>query len=325
MSSNLNLRKVNFRSPIVLIAIGVIVTIVLAAAVVTILLRTGGTQALPKNAALIAAVVALGGVFTTQMVSVALEARRTREVALQNYLENVSKLLIEQPLRRASPGDNLSTVVRAQTLTVLMGLDPDRKGILLQFLYESGLLHRDKLAINLIFANLSKADLRESNLRESILRGVNLGNANLFAADLSRADLREADLRTSKLGKAVLGNANLFAADLSRADLSEAALLRANLFASNLSRTKLSRAKLNIADLGKANLRKADLRNADLGEADLVEADLSYANLDGAIGITNEDLQQRAQSLEGATMPNGQKYEKWLKDKEGRKEDTSPS
>ena len=26
-------------------------------------------------------------------------------------------------------------------------------------------------------------------------------------------------------------------------------------------------------------------------------------------------------SLEGATMPNGQKYEDWLKDKEARKED----
>ncbi len=66
---------------------------------------------------------------------------------MQNYIENVGELLIEKPLRRASPGDNLSTVVRAQTLSVLqgldpdlkrMGLDPDRKRILLLFLYESG-------------------------------------------------------------------------------------------------------------------------------------------------------------------------------------------
>jgi hypothetical protein len=38
----------------------------------------------------------------------------------------------------------LSTVVRAQTLSVLEGLDPDRKRILLRFLYESGLIRKDK-------------------------------------------------------------------------------------------------------------------------------------------------------------------------------------
>jgi len=93
-----------------------------------------------------------------------LEAQRAREVALQNYFENVGELLIEQPLRRARPGDNLSTVVRAQTLTVLEGLDPDRKRILLQFLYESGLIPKDNTVFSLAAAPLTEADLREANL-----------------------------------------------------------------------------------------------------------------------------------------------------------------
>jgi len=33
------------------------------------------------------------------------------------------------------------------------------------------------------------------------------------------------------------------------------------------------------------------------------------------------DQLRAARSLEGATMPNGQKYEDWIKDIEGRKED----
>jgi hypothetical protein len=41
---------------------------------------------------------------------------------------------------------------------------------------------------------------------------------------------------------------------------------------------------------------------------------LAYAN------VTVEQLQQ-ADTLEGATMPNGQKYEEWLKDREIRGED----
>jgi hypothetical protein len=33
----------------------------------------------------------------------------------------------------------------------------------------------------------------------------------------------------------------------------------------------------------------------------------------GAIGVTEEELAQQAYSLEGATMPNGRKYEDWLR------------
>jgi hypothetical protein len=32
-------------------------------------------------------------------------------------------------------------------------------------------------------------------------------------------------------------------------------------------------------------------------------------------GISNEELEQQATFLAGATMPNGQKYEEWLKGK----------
>jgi len=64
-----------------------------------------------------------------------LEAQRAHEAALQKYFEQVGKLLIEQPLLSATPEDNLSIIVRAQTLSVLEGLDSERKRILLQFLY----------------------------------------------------------------------------------------------------------------------------------------------------------------------------------------------
>jgi hypothetical protein len=49
--------------------------------------------------------------------------------------------------------------------------------------------------------------------------------------------------------------------------------------------------------------------------ADLQEADLQDASLLGA-KVTDEQLAAPL-SLQGATMPNGQKYEDWLKDKEG--------
>jgi hypothetical protein len=36
--------------------------------------------------------------------------------------------------------------------------------------------------------------------------------------------------------------------------------------------------------------------------------------------VTNQEFEQQGASLEGSTMPNGQKYEDWLKSR-GRKED----
>jgi hypothetical protein len=67
-----------------------------------------------------------------------LEAHRAQEAALQRYLEQMGKLLTDpdRPFHRSTPDDNLSTVARAQTLSILEGLDdPPRKRILLQFLY----------------------------------------------------------------------------------------------------------------------------------------------------------------------------------------------
>ena len=68
-----------WRKPIVVGAIGVLVTIVLALVVVFVLLRTGDPKAVSNNAALLGALAGLGGVFTTQMVTSALEDQRRRE------------------------------------------------------------------------------------------------------------------------------------------------------------------------------------------------------------------------------------------------------
>jgi hypothetical protein len=91
-------------------------------------------------------------------------------------------------------------------------------------------------------------------------------------------------------------------------------LAGADLRGANLEVTDLSDADLSVADLS-----DADLSSANLGFAELPEADLRRANLRGATALTDEKI-AAAKSLEGATMPDGQKYEDWLKSK-GRGED----
>src|SRR5829696_10090312 len=68
------------RRPAVLTVVGVGATLGVTAVVVVVLLRFGGgAKAISDNAALIGALVALGGVFTTQLVNSALEAQRAEQ------------------------------------------------------------------------------------------------------------------------------------------------------------------------------------------------------------------------------------------------------
>jgi uncharacterized protein YjbI with pentapeptide repeats len=106
---------------------------------------------------------------------------------------------------------------------------------------------------------------------------------------------------------------------LSGIDLEGARLSEAQLAYANLSETQLAHADLGDTDLDGADLRGANLNDADLGDADLLDVDLSTAQ------VTQEQLDQ-AESLKGATMPDGQMlksddnpngptFEDWLKSK----------
>jgi uncharacterized protein YjbI with pentapeptide repeats len=159
-------------------------------------------------------------------------------------------------------------------------------------------------------ARTSTAILRlDAEHNESLTRF--LSDSGLAGSDESTDGLlRGIALSRATLSGAFLPIADLVNADLSGADFSNAALLHAD----------LSGAELIDAELIDALLVDADLSGAFLPNADLSGANLSGANLRGAEGITNEELEQQAASLEGTTMPNGQKYEDWLKSK-GRGED----
>jgi hypothetical protein len=81
------------------------------------------------------------------------------ENALQAYIDKMSELLLHEKLRDSAEDDEVRNIARVRTLSVLRGLDGKRKGDVIQFLHESGLIDKDKCIINLINADLSKADL----------------------------------------------------------------------------------------------------------------------------------------------------------------------
>jgi uncharacterized protein YjbI with pentapeptide repeats len=187
---------------------------------------------------------------------------------------------------------------------------------------------------NLRGANLTDAVLVHADFsaKEKVGGGTQTITADLPKADLSRAtllgaDLSECLLKEATLTDATLQSADLRGADLQGADLSHAALQRADLSPAtvpgyppgllpkeptNLTDADLSHAALQEANLSSAVLQNATLTNADLTKTNLRDAYLSDADLSEATGWTMEQV-TAARSLKGATMPNGQKYEDWIK------------
>lgn len=237
--------------------------------------------------------------------------------------------------------EKVRKIARVRTLTVLRRLDPDRKASVLQFLYESSLIDRGKCIID-----LSGADLSQVTLSNAGLIGVNLSGANLSGADLKGANLNNANLGYASINEAEViqnrveevrqeagmagaseseteaaikeASLSLSEDDLTDTDLAEVFLRRANLSGADLSGATLGGANLAGANLTGANLTGAWLDGAKLREANLSGAILSHvafsntnfnrANLEGATGITIEELKNRTKFLQGATMPDGSKY-----------------
>jgi len=305
----------------------------------------------------------------------AVESQRAQDEALQAYLDQMSQLLLDKdrPLRQAEEGDEVQTLARARTLTVLGSLDGSRKASILRFFYESNLIKKDRVVLKLWTADLTGTCLRNARMTDTSLsgadlRGARLEDVNFAGADLSGVDLSEAyarwilfdeaNLVVAKLATADLRHASFHEADLENTDLREANLRGANLFKANLRHANLSGANLSHASLHGAILSPANLRGANLLDADLSWADLSGASLSG-IDLTDANLNSArlaganlsganfggadlshatlreadlvgatvaeeqldsVASLEGATMPNGQKYEDWLKSKGSGKE-----
>ena len=186
--------------------------------------------------------------------------------------------------------------------------DPNLEGI--------NLRGADLSEADLRSANLTKADLLGADLSEADLRWAYLNNAKLFRTDLREADLSGANINNGLLPEDLVRGPN---ADTSVVSLRGADLTQADLSGADLSGADLSGAKLLLsgADLSGVDLSNADLKSAVLPPRGLPDVDLSHANLRGAdtFFITPKKLAQQAKSLEGATMPNGKKYEEWLKSK----------
>jgi uncharacterized protein YjbI with pentapeptide repeats len=224
-----------------------------------------------------------------------IEEQRAQEAALQNYLDQMGRLILDRNLGGSTEGDAAYILARARTSTVITRLDARHNRSVARFLTEAGLTGAQDSSISV----LTGADLSKADLSGAYLTGANLSGASLVDAKLSRT--------------------LLLSADLTRATFKDAALSGAYLQDAILYDTFLGSTDLSDAYLEDANLTQA------YGNADFSGADLSGANLTNA-AVSDKQLAE-CKSLKYATMPNGLQYEDWLKRKgrEGAGENRGPS
>jgi uncharacterized protein YjbI with pentapeptide repeats len=171
---------------------------------------------------------------------------------------------------------------------------------------------------------LVRAMLHTSPRREEVqcesTTGTQLNWTDLYEAKLRGANLRGANLRGADLYDANLGNANLLFANLRHAYLRYAHLSGANLIGANLSHKGGNWSGWSGANLRAANLGHAWLRGANLRRARHV-TDEQLEKAETLAGATMPDGQTLKGGLLGDEAPNGPTFEEWLKDKKAQGKD----
>jgi hypothetical protein len=241
-----------------------------------------------------------------------IQEQQAEEAALLSYYDAMSELMFDRKLLTSDADDPVRDVARARTLVGLLSVGTERQRDVIRFLYESDVIKpiKPENPENRI-VDLTKANLTDAHLQRMPLSGIDLRGANL--SDGLDVDTLGATLKAAGLQNAYLGDANLARADLEDANL-ESANLTDGLDVNNtrgaiLKAADLQNANLKYADLTEANLTEANLTEANLTEANLTEANLTEANLTEAKGVTQQELEEQTQKLEGAIMPDGSRHD----------------
>jgi uncharacterized protein YjbI with pentapeptide repeats len=119
------------------------------------------------------------------------------------------------------------------------------------------------------------------------LRGANICNQTLGFIDLSEANLTGANLKDSNFAGSNLKGVVLKGANLQNTFLSGVNFQNSFLEGANFQNSKLNGAIFNYADLMKTNFKGANLKDVHFKGADL-----SGADLEGALNLTKEQIDQ---------------------------------
>jgi uncharacterized protein YjbI with pentapeptide repeats len=189
---------------------------------------------------------------------------RLQEERIENYLQKMTDLLTEKSLNRSKAHDPSRVAARSLTGWILARIHHPRRGFILSFLYEAGLLttHDPKIVAKNI------------NLSQVYLPNTDLNNINLSGAILVKSNFMWSNLKNSNFSHALINESSFFETDFTNCNFKEA----------NLSGAKMKLCNFTNVDFSNANLRGAVLSMANLTNAKISQEQIRQVKLlDGAI------------------------------------------
>ncbi|HEY6286785.1 MAG TPA: pentapeptide repeat-containing protein [Ktedonobacteraceae bacterium] len=158
--------------------------------------------------------------FKTQQSDSAMQTQdQEYQATLVGYLDAMSNLLLVHDLSASQPVDEVRVLAQSRTYEAVRNLDGSRKGTLVRFLWEAGLININGMPpISRPIISLNGADLRDTDLsgidlssasycvsRAIVINcaatknNIDLSDANLSGAILSGADLQGATYNTIQM------------------------------------------------------------------------------------------------------------------------------
>lgn len=192
------------------------------------------------------------------------DEERSQNDTLDAFIKIMTELIIKNSLTKKDSSIETRIIARTRINLAFGSLNAERKGQVLQFLFESGLIDIKP-----------KINLNGSNIKNAILDGI----------VLSRVEIRGAYMNNSSIKDSNLNESTFTSCDFTNADLSGS--LTNNL---DLSYTNLTGAKLKNMDLTSINFEGADLTNADLRESNILQSQLDGIFNKNNIKITKSKI-----------------------------------
>lgn len=159
------------------------------------------------------------------------EDQRECDAAVQSYIDQIGRLLVDRYLRTSTRSDDVYQLARTLTLRVLKRLNeslvfypgansvPLQKREVLDFLYLSKLIEGAEPVISLEGADMTSINLADTTFIGINLMGAKIVDAVLDRANLTRALLLGAALDRANLDRTILRSANLTGATVSKSQL----------------------------------------------------------------------------------------------------------
>jgi uncharacterized protein YjbI with pentapeptide repeats len=189
----------------------------------------------------------------------ALAEEAREDATLDAYVAKMSALILDRSLLKAEPGSAVRQVARTTTLATVRRLSGSRKGEVVQFLYEAGLLRITTRGFfwSAPVINLTGADLR----------GVNLANASLSPLRGYNGVALRGDLRGARFDHAELGTVHFSDPSGRGTTLRGASFNGASIHSTWLSGVDLRGASFKGASFFRVNFGRSDLTGAVFDEA----------------------------------------------------------